>query len=84
MNMILITGSVAAALTTVAFLPQVVKTHRTRQTKDLSLVMYLLLACGLVLWTVYGFFLNALPVILANSVTLFLCGYILFLKIRHG
>ena len=84
MNIVLIIGSLAAFLTTVAFLPQVVKTHQTRHTKDLSLGMYLIMACGLVLWAVYGFFLSSLPIILANSVTLVLCVYLLYLKIRHG
>ena len=84
MNLVLIIGSVAATLTTVAFLPQVIKAHQTKETKDLSLLMYVLTACGLALWAVYGFLLLSLPIILANLLTLILCSYILYLKIKHG
>ncbi|MDD5593335.1 MAG: SemiSWEET transporter [Candidatus Margulisbacteria bacterium] len=80
----LIIGSLAATLTTVAFLPQVIKAHETKHTKDLSLIMYVLLAIGLVLWTVYGLFLASLPIILANTVTLVLCFYLLYLKAKYG
>lgn len=84
MDPIFIIGSLAATLTTVAFLPQVIKAHETKHTKDLSLIMYVLLAIGLVLWTVYGLFLMSLPIILANTVTLVLCFYLLYLKVKYG
>ncbi len=84
MDPIFITGSLAATLTTTAFLPQVIKAHQTRETKDLSLSMYVLTAGGLILWTSYGIMLDALPVILANTTTLVLCSYLIYLKLRHG
>lgn len=84
MNLVFVTGLLAATFTTAAFLPQVIKAHQTRHTKDLSLAMYLMTACGLVLWTAYGLFLGSLPVILANTITLVLCAYLLYLKFRHG
>ena len=77
-------GALAALLTTVAFLPQVIKAHRTRQTKDLSLIMYIMLSIGLILWTTYGLLLKETPIIAANAVTLVLCLYIVFLKIKYG
>jgi MtN3 and saliva related transmembrane protein len=77
-------GIAAAILTTVSFFPQVMKTHNTKHTKDLSLVMYLLFSIGLMLWTVYGFYLNDMPIIVANTVTLAMSLYILFLKVKYG
>lgn len=77
-------GIIAGALTTAAFLPQVIKAHTSRHTKDLSLLMLILTFCGLVLWLGYGALIGSLPVILANSVTLFLVAYLLYLKVRHG
>lgn len=77
-------GSVAALLTTLSFLPQLIKTHRTKQTKDLSLPMLSILAFGVLLWTVYGFMLGKAPIIAANAVTFVLVSYILVMKIKHG
>ncbi len=84
MDLVFIIGLMAATLTTTAFLPQVIKAHQTRETKDLSLAMYVLTAGGLVLWTGYGIMLGALPVILANTITLCLCSYLIYLKLKHG
>ena len=84
MDIIFILGSVAAVLTTVAFMPQVIKAHRTRHTKDLSLMMYILLTFGLILWATYGVLLGELPIILANSFTLLMTFYILYLKVKNG
>jgi MtN3 and saliva related transmembrane protein len=84
MDIVTLIGSTAATLTTAAFVPQVVKAHQTKETKDLSLLMYVLTAGGLILWTVYGVFLASLPIILANIVTLTLCSYLLYLKVKHG
>lgn len=77
-------GIVAAILTTTAFLPQVIKAHKTKHTVDLSLFMYLLFSSGVFLWTIYGFMIHSTPVIIANIVTLLLSLYILYLKVRHG
>jgi MtN3 and saliva related transmembrane protein len=84
MDHIFVLGSCAGIFTTIAFLPQVIKAHQTKHTKDLSLVMYLLFSLGLILWTVYGFILGSFPVIAANSITLALSSYIVFLKIKYG
>jgi len=77
-------GALAALLTTVAFFPQVVKAHRTKQTSDLSLIMYIMLSVGLSLWIIYGLLLKEIPIIAANAVTLVLCLYIVFLKMKYG
>lgn len=67
-----LSGYVAGILTTLAFVPQVVLTFRTRSTGDVSLGMYLLLALGVGLWFVHGLGVDSLPVILANGLTLVL------------
>ena len=75
-------GLAAATLTTAAFLPQVIKTWRTRQTRDISLGMFLVLCLGICLWLVYGILRGDLPLILANAVTLALAGTILAFKLK--
>ena len=77
-------GYVAAALTTVAFVPQAVKTLRTRDTRAISLGMYMVFTVGLCFWLAYGIALGSWPMILSNIVTLALALLILALKLRHG
>lgn len=77
-----ILGSLAGALTTIAFIPQVVKTWKTRSTHDISLIMFSLFSLGVLLWLLYGIALGALPIIIANSITLALAMSILVMKIR--
>ena len=77
-------GYVAAALTTFAFVPQAVKTLRSRDTKAISLGMYAVFALGLCFWLAYGIVRGSWPIILSNIVTLALALLILGLKLRHG
>ncbi|KZB53776.1 hypothetical protein TH44_20540 [Thalassospira xiamenensis] len=77
-------GLLAGSLTTIAFLPQVIRTWRTRSTADISLVMFLILCTGIALWLVYGLIRGDWPVIIANGFTLVLASTILFFKLRHG
>lgn len=77
-------GYAAGALATAAFLPQVIKTIRSRRTEDISLGMYLMFCSGVLLWLVYGLLLGALPIIVSNAVTLTLAGTVLFLKLKNG
>jgi len=77
-------GMLAAVFTTVAFLPQVIKAFKTKHTKDLSLVMYLLFSMGLFLWIVYGFYLGSIPIIVANVITLVFSLFLVGLKIIYG
>jgi MtN3 and saliva related transmembrane protein len=76
-------GYGAAFLTTVAYLPQVIRAWRTHSTHDVSLLMFLLMSVGVFLWLVYGLLLQDIPLIAANLVTLVLAGSILYLKIRY-
>ena len=82
MDSITILGLVAASLTTFSFLPQMLKTWQTKSAKDVSFVMLICFNLGILLWLIYGIYLSALPIILANAVTLFFNLIILGLKIR--
>ena len=77
-------GLTAAALTTVANVPQVIKAWRTGETEDLSLVTISTLAAGLALWIVYGVFQADLVIIGANTIALVVNITLVGLKLRHG
>lgn len=83
MNFVSVIGFLAATFTTVAFIPQAVKTIRTKQTQDISFWMYIILIIGILLWLTYGIYQRDWPIILANSVTFVLVVPILVLKIIH-
>ena len=76
-------GSIAAFLTTTSFLPQAWQVYKTRDTHSLSLHMFIMFTIGVALWMVYGIFLEAWPMIIANVITLVLASYILFMKITE-
>jgi len=77
-------GYLAGALTTIAFVPQVVHIVRTRSAHDVSWGMFAILSIGVALWLWYGIRLASLPLIAANGVTLALVLSILVLKLRYG
>ncbi|OGI52176.1 MAG: hypothetical protein A3A87_00755 [Candidatus Muproteobacteria bacterium RIFCSPLOWO2_01_FULL_60_18] len=76
-------GLIAGALTTVAFIPQVVKIWKSKHTLDISLGMFAIFSVGVLLWLLYGIQLRALPIILSNGVTLVLSLTILVFKLRY-
>lgn len=75
-------GYLAAFCTTASFLPQVIKVFKTRHTKDISLGMFLLMTAGVSFWLIYGLLISSPPIIMANSVTVVLSFYILFMKLK--
>ena len=83
MDQVTLIGLLAGTLTTIAFIPQLQQTWRTRSAQDVSLGMLLTFIIGVFLWLVYGLLLGALPIILANHVTLVLTLAILVLKLRY-
>lgn len=83
MDLINLLGAAAGTLTTIAFVPQVLKTWRTRSGDDISTGMFLLFSSGVLLWLLYGVALNATPIIIANSITLILALTIILLKMRY-
>jgi len=84
MNFVTTLGLAAGALTTLAFVPQVVRAWRTRCTRDVSLSMLLALVAGVALWIVYGVLTASLPVVIANALTLMLVAAILVAKAKYG
>jgi MtN3 and saliva related transmembrane protein len=74
-------GLVAGALTTVAVIPQLIKTWRTRHARDLSIWQQLILITGMACWLWYGLLVNDLPLIMANMVSLFCYLLLLGMKI---
>lgn len=76
-------GLIAGVLTTIAYLPQLIKTWQTKSAHDLSWSMLIVLCTGIILWLVYGFYIQNIPIIAANIVTFLFASMILVLKIKY-
>ncbi|MGT2847034.1 SemiSWEET transporter [Streptococcus massiliensis] len=76
-------GTIAAVLTTFAFLPQVIKIIKTKDTESIALGMYLMQVTGIALWLAHGIHIDDLPLIVANSISFVLSGIILIYKLRY-
>ncbi len=77
-------GYMAATCTTLAFVPQAMKTIKTRDTSGISLWMYVVFTFGIACWFGYGLFLESWPMIVSNAVTFLLSATILGMKLKHG
>lgn len=84
MDIVTALGLVAGTLTTAAFVPQVVRTWKTKSAKDLSLPMLVSFTTGVLCWLIYGIWIDSLPIIFTNGFTFFLAGINLMLKIHYG
>jgi MtN3 and saliva related transmembrane protein len=76
-------GYVAGFCTTIAFLPQVVRTYKLKSAKDVSLGMYLVFCTGVIFWIFYGITKPSMPIILTNLATIILAGTMLVMKIMY-
>ena len=76
-------GYLAAACTSMSFLPQAIKVIKTNDTESLSIGMYSVFTFGVLCWLLYGLLLTDWPMIIANVITFTLAGIILVLKIKH-
>lgn len=83
MDFVTVLGLVAATLSTISFIPQVIKTWQSKSAKDLSFAMFFLLFTATALWLIYGFMIQALPIILANLTVLTLLSIILYFKLIY-
>ncbi len=83
MSYVTLIGFTAGALTTLSFVPQAVKSYRTKRCDDLSAGMLLAFTSGVFLWLLYGLFLHSAPIISANAVTPALLAAIGAMKIRY-
>ena len=82
MDLTVYTGIVAACCTTVSFIPQAIKTIKTKDTSAISLSMYSIFTFGTLMWLVYGIVTHNMPVLYANALTLVFAVIILFYKLR--
>ena len=77
-------GIIAGMLCTVSFIPQVFQIVKTKNTKSISLVTFILFCLGVMFWLLYGVVLGQWPIIIANVITLLLALIILVMKIKYG
>ena len=77
-------GYAAAGCTTFSFVPQAWRVWRLRSAQDISTPMYVLFIIGVALWMIYGIVLHAMPIILANAVTILLAASVLWMKWRFA
>ena len=77
-------GYFAAILTTTAFLPQLIKTLKTKKADDVSLLTLIMFLCGVGSWIIYGYAISSIPILMANTITLILNLFILISKIYFG
>ena len=77
-------GYIAAILTTAAFLPQLIKTLKTKKAEDVSLVTLIMFICGVGCWIIYGYKISSIPILIANIITLILNLFILISKIYYS
>ena len=82
--MIAVIGLIAGALTTISFVPQALQIIKTRNTKSISLPMYIIFVSGIFLWISYGLLIHKPPVWIPNIVTFILGSSILIMKLRYG
>lgn len=82
MDQLTVIGLMAGFITTMGFVPQVIKGYRSGRMDDVSLTMPMVLMLGMGLWLVYGIFLGDLPIILWNGVSIALNAAMVFLKLR--
>jgi len=77
-----ILGLVAGTITSITFLPQVIKIWQTRSAKDLSIMMLLLLMLGVILWLIYGLVIMSAAIIYTNSMVLTMSLIMLYFKLK--
>ena len=77
-------SAAAATLTTAAFLPQAMHIIRYKDTRAISLIMYVAFATGVFLWMVFGLMIGNLPIVISNAITLGLALAIIAMKLKYG
>ncbi|MVN23361.1 SemiSWEET family sugar transporter [Mucilaginibacter arboris] len=82
-TLIKILGLVAGACTSLAVLPQVITTFKTKKASDVSIFMFIVMLTGNVLWVVYGFAKNDIAIIITNLVTVALNVTMLIFKVKY-
>ncbi len=78
-----ILGYTAGSLVVLSLLPQVIKSWKTKLTRDISLLRYIVYVIGLILWAIYGIIIQNGPLAVMNTMGLVLASSILYLKVRY-
>lgn len=76
-------GLLAGLFTTLAFIPQVTKTWRSKSSRDISMGMFVLFTLGVFLWLIYGILIQSMPIIISNSVTFVFALSVVIMKLRY-
>jgi len=84
MALIDIIGIIAAIIVNISFIPQFIKSWKTKKTEDISIMMYLIYTMGILLWLIYGVTIKNIPIIFSNLIGLSLLLSVLYLKIKYG
>lgn len=80
----ILVSAIAATLTTAAFVPQALHIIRHKETRAISLFMYISFAIGVAFWLLFGFMIWNWPMIVANAITLALALAIIAMKLKYG
>lgn len=83
MDYISIIGYLAASFTTFSSLPQLIKIIKTKQVRDVSIIMFSMMGLGIILWFIYGIYKNDMPIIIANIISFVLILTIIILKLKY-
>lgn len=84
MDAIEILGMAAGTISSITFLPQVIKTWRTKSAKDISMLMFLLATLSVIMWLIYGIVKSSIPIIYTNSMVLLMSLIMLYFKFRYN
>lgn len=84
MEIIELVGFTAGGLVSISFLPQVIKSWKTKSTKDIALSLSIINLSGQVLWLFYGFGIESLSLIVMSGITIIMTSSLLVLKIKYG
>ncbi len=82
-EIITVIGLAAGSLTTISFVPQLVRTYKSKKASDISFTMYLVIIAGMATWITYGFLIRSIPIMVANFIAALLCISILTLKVTY-
>ena len=83
MYAVAVIGYVAGAFTTVAFLPQLVRALRTKSTADLSPPMLAMMFSGVSLWSIYGYFIGSVPIVVPNAIMAAMIAVLIALRFKY-
>ena len=78
-----VVGYIGGFFIMISFLPQVIKSYRTKSVEDLSLTMLLASFTGTIFWWIYGYMTKSLPILVTNIIFNTLCGYQIYLKVHY-